>query len=234
MKKFIVLVLLGIVIYLITSFIAFADLEYARKPAVQEKVEGKDIKGLYDFYVASTPESEGRPSYGDETASITIMVFQDPGSDASHFFMRERFPELMQEFIMPGKARFIPKYYLTLQDFEEKTDTFLYANTLACVNILKPDVYFDVYMESFTVSLEKLTTLITAKGITEEQLMECMTRPPQDLIQDLSEVEGFGIVGIAPRIYVGIHGQGNTILNGVPSYQRIWRSIRDQQILLGD
>ena len=55
-----------------------------------------------------------------------------------------------------------------------------------------------------------------------------------ELIEDASEIENFGMVGINPRIYIGFNGNDNTVLDGIPSNERLRISLLYYQVQIGD
>ena len=48
------------------------------------------------------------------------------------------------------------------------------------------------------------------------------------------EIKNFGIAGISPRFYIGLNGNANTIIDGVPDYKKFRKTIRQYDILLGN
>ncbi len=210
--------------------------ESSKKPIVSEKLKAGDINFLYDFYISATPEIYDRPYYGYENASITFIVYIDFTEGSSDYFMDKIFPQLAQEFIYTGKIRYYHKNALSVDDYNSKTSNFIYAQALQCVYSLKKESYFDFYFDIFNVTQqEDLPALAGKYGILEDKFRECLEKSDFDEIrQDVSEVENYGLVGISPRFYIGITDTDNTIIDGIPSYQKLRRTIRRYQIQLGD
>ena len=67
------------------------------------------------------------------------------------------------------------------------------------------------------------------------KLKECkQTQPFDNIRQDIIEVELYDMVGVSPRMYVGINNRENIIMNGIPSYTQFKRNIRELQLLIGE
>lgn len=251
-------VLYGLTLFLLAYIVliatGFAKTEFEKKPLAKELIEEGNVAGLYDFYLSTTPDITKRPWYGSENASITIIVYLTPTSSASKTFMKEYLPQLERDYITEGKVKLIYKNYLTSIDVQEKSDTFLYAQAFSCVSKIYPEQYYPLLVAMYNTGekpekseTEKIeeevetmlqTTMQTTNNVSTEALSNfngCLNGDPlTEPLYDLSEVENFGINGILPRIYIGINGRGNTLLNGLPKYEKIKKTIRDYQVRLGD
>ncbi|MBI3026849.1 hypothetical protein HYY70_01940 [Candidatus Woesearchaeota archaeon] len=229
------------VLFVVMTFIAlnihgFYKKEFLDNPLIKESIISPNANYFYSFYLTGTPSIQNVGYYGSPNASITIIAFLDIGSDASKYFVNTVLPQLDEEFIMAGKVKFYPKHYLTSQDIIEKNDKFLYAANLLCVESLKKDVYYRFYFDLLNLTgLEEFKSIMEKFNITKENLSRCLQELSLDRLKiDVSEVENFDILGINPRFYIGMHGRDNTIIDGVPSYTKLRRTIRQYEVLLGD
>lgn len=224
-----------VVVFLITGAASIYNTEYTKKPVVREKVNLHDADYLYRFYVSATPNIQNREYLGNPNASIFIIDFIDINSNSSRYFISEIFPKLKEEYIDSGKARFYHKNYITKDDFIAKNERFIYAQALACVIHLKKEVYYNFYFNLFELnSTDEIPTLLGKYNISLRQFADCMQNNQfENIIEDYSEAENFGMVGISPRFYVGIDDRANTIINGIPKYDKFKKAIREYEILLG-
>lgn len=225
---------LAIIIYLISSAYLFLPIEYKRKPILKEKFEKNDVNYLYNFYVTNKPSISDRPYYGDSNASITIIVYSNFNCEQCRNFIFNLFPQIQAELINTGKARFYHKNYLSSEDYAQKNENFIYANSQLCFYAINQDKYWDFYFELYNTSVEKIPGLAAKYGVQKDQFNNCtQNRSFTQIQEDLSEVINFGLNGISPVIYVGINGRDNTIFYGVPSITRFQRVVLDKEITLG-
>lgn len=227
--------ILAIFIFFVLVVFGFYNTEYRNNELVRDMIQFRDIKNFYDFYITSNPNIDGRSYYGSEDASITIIVYLDPSSESSRQFIKDILPQTMNDFINPRYARFYPKNYITMGDFNEKNERFIYAQSQLCVKQFKEDSFHDFYLELFDIeSTDEIVELVKKYNISGKEFNECLKEQEfEELKQDMAEVEIYGIAG-NPRIYIGILGTDNTILDGIPNYIRFRRTIRDYQTTIGD
>lgn len=235
-RSLLVIVVVIVLAVLIVVPYGYYKTEFSKKPAIQERFQDGDLRYLYNFYVSNTPEIAERPWYGHVDAEITMMGFIDIDEDSSRYFMDEIFPRLEQDYIFQDKMRFIHKYSITQDDIDEKNANYRYAASLECVREMDPAKYYDVYFMLFDLQgPEDIPQVITKNELDLEQYQTCMAKGNfPSLIADLTEIEGFAIVGINPRFYIGIAGTDNTAIDGVPSYKRFKDTIRQAQLVIGD
>lgn len=208
--------------------------EYAKKPIVKEKVNSKDFNYLYKLYISSTPNLEGRQYYGNGNASIKIIAFADMSSENSKEFISKIFPALKQDFIDTGKARFYHKHYITADDYKEKSKTYLNAKELQCMNFIDKEKYYTFYFDIIAGN-QDTGNLVNKHGIPKQLFYYCMEKQNfEELLEDMSETENFGIVGVNPRFYIGIGDNDYTVVDGIPPYSKFKRVIRQYQLILGD
>lgn len=201
-----------------------------------EERASRNIQGLYDLYVSSTPDINGRFSYGNQNASISIIVYTSARSDAFRVFMRDIFPGLETEFINTGKVNLYYKNHLTQDDIATQNENFVLAQALSCSGSMKKDKFFEFYMDLSEVSdLSAIPLMAEKHGVSSEEFLNCIKRAEfRDLSTDAAEVEAFGMSGVNPRFYIGIKGRANTVIDGVPSYTKLRRTITDRQTAIGD
>jgi hypothetical protein len=231
--KILALSLIFCLILIAAAFFYYHDLQTT--PIVGQKIASSDYKYLYGFYVNSAPNIEGRSYYGSEKAGINIIAFLNPESPVSKDFVNNILPSLQKEYIDAGKAKLIQKNYITLQDIEQKNSRYLYAISLLCVESIKKEAYYPFYFSLFSISsANEIKTLLPKQGIPEKTFNECIGN--QDirlLLEDASEVQRLGLSGTNQRFYIGI-GQDYSSLDGIPSYSRLKRELRQYQIMIGD
>ena len=214
----------------------FYNTEYEKKPIIKDKIESMNTGYLYDFYIAGYPNIENRDYYGSKNASITMVAFLDIGSNASRYFISKVFPKLKMEYIDKSKVRFYSKEYLIKDDVSGKSDKFIYAKSLSCVNQIKKDSYYEFYFNMFNLSDSGQISMLTDKyNIDSNLFKDCMDKLDFENIKEYySEIENFGLVGIVPVFYIGINGRSNTILFGVPGFEKFNRTIRQFEVMVGD
>jgi len=186
--------------------------EFDKKPIVSERID--DLGFVYDFYISSTPDINNRPYLGNQNASISIVVYLEYNSSSSKIFFEEIFPMIESDYINTGKARFYYKNHVSIENFKNDELNYRYAKHIECHQQTVGKGYYDIVFGNVT------------------KLIDCDM--PDSLKQDISEVENFGMVGLSPRIYIGIMGQDYTIIDGIPSYNRLRRAILNYQTQLGD
>ncbi|MBD3209734.1 thioredoxin domain-containing protein [Candidatus Woesearchaeota archaeon] len=209
--------------------------EYEQKPHIQEEFAEQDYQALYDFYIAATPNLAGRPYYGDPDAPITLILYTDFTSAGAQAFADDILPGLLSEFVHTGKAKLYHKHHLTTDDYQQKTPTYYYAQSLSCYHEQQPATYYEFLFALFNTTLHDLPELVGSHGADRQALMQCIREQTfKNIKEDLGEVQQFGMVGITPRLYVGMRQRGYQSIDGVPVYDQVRRKIRDYQVRLGD
>ncbi|MBN2368271.1 thioredoxin domain-containing protein [Candidatus Woesearchaeota archaeon] len=235
-EKWILFCLVGtIIVFLVSVGIGFYEKEYLGRPLIKERLSARDMGDIYRFYVSATPGIDNRPFFGDKEAEISMIAYLDYHSESTRYFFKEVFPVLRKDYIDSGMMNYYQKYYLTAQDLLEKSDNFIYSATLHCVGKLNGDFYSFFFDMVETGSVQELNQLIEKYNISEQDLIECIHEADfDDLWEDASEIENYGIVGMTPRFYIGFKGTDNTIIEGIPRYQRFVDAIRELQMILGE
>ena len=227
-------IIFTICIFLVGFVYGFSKTEYIKKPIVKEKVDSKDYKYLYSFYVGDNPDVNLIVPYGNKNSSLTMILFIDIDDADSRTFMREIFPRINQSFISTGKLRFYRKSYVSSSDFKARNNKYLYAQSISCVKSIRPDRFYDYYFGLFGSNASPSIIEAAAKyGIGGSDFENCLNGSPQfDVVEDISENEKYGIV-LNPRIYIGIAGTDNTVLEG-PDYDQLIRTINLYELKIGD
>lgn len=233
-KNTIIGIIIIILILTVLTIKGFYDTEFSKKPILEEKISSNDYNYLYDFYVGTTPNLENRPYYGSNDANIKFILYTDLSSEGSKYFFEEIYPLLYEENIATNKIQFYHKHHLTLDDIDQKTRAYELAMILECFYEQNQESYYDFYFKLQDTPLQEVTSLIEEYGLSRATFITCVKQQPTTkIIEDISEVDNFGMIGIIPRIYIGINTDYTTH-DGVPSYQRLQRTLRDYQTQLGD
>ncbi len=224
----------AIFIIMIAVVVGFLTTEVGKKPIVAEKLQNRDYGYLYTFYATSDQSIDNRPYFGSPDAPITIIAYVDLDSDASRTFMRDIFPQLKKDYIDNGLVRYYPKFFLTVQDLEQKNERFIYVQYISCFLNQSKD-YYGLYLGMFNLTgAGDLPALAERFNISFDDAKSCADNARFGYItEDMSEVENSGM-SLNPRLYIGIEGKGNTIIDGIPPYRKLTRTIKEQQILLGE
>lgn len=220
--------------YLVTSGIAIYRIVPQKNPILTEKLDEGNYSYLFDFYVVAAPKIDARSYYGSPNADITLTAFLDIDSQDSIYFIKEIFPRLDEEFIKTGKLKFFIKNYLTIKDYEEKNDKFKYAIALSCISQLKKEAYYNFYFDVILALPPKDLRILAKKyNISNTQFSTCLeTQNFREVMEDMVETENFGN-GFEQKFYVGFKGTQNTVIDGVPSYARFRRIIRNFMLSIG-
>ena len=225
-----------IVVFMALSSYAFYQTEMKTKPIVREKINSKAITYLYDFYVDSDPNINERIFFGSPNAEINFIAYLDTTSEASRYFMSEIFPKLKQEYIDQGIIKFYVKNHITIKDFNDKNEKFTYATSLLCIDLLNQEVYYPFYFDLYNIdNVKDIEILLKKYKISSEKYSNCMRESEfEELKEDISETEDFGLQGINARFYIGIKGTNFKALDGIPKYRKFNNTIREYGIIMGN
>lgn len=209
--------------------------ELEKKPIIYEKIQERDIKYIFNFYFSGEPNIKDTALYGNKNAGITMAAFIDFESENSKHFIKNIFPDIKKEYIDTGKMKFYHKTNIIPEDADEVSDNFVYALSLVCVKDLNENVYFDFYFDLFDIEKkEQIFNLLEKYQIEKELFLECLKNKDRTEIKEsLSETEQLGIVGINPKFYIGINGNDNTVIEGIPDIEKFREVIRRQELILG-
>ncbi len=216
-------------IFMAFAALTFAGREMEKKPLLEEKLRGEGILSLAGFYLFFAPEQGERPYIGGSGAPITIAAYLAPGTESSTKFFSETLPPIRSEFADTGKARVYLRHFVTMDDYQGKTEIFIKSKKLDCIMRLAPENYALAFEQAADAAFGE-----DSYGAPDEKLAQCLGGPlSKTLLQDITETEHFG-GGVAPRMYVGIKGRGNSVIEGIPNPDSLRRKLQDYRILLGD
>src|SRR3989344_6141124 len=229
------LVILAIMLtYLVIAGFFLYKQDFGDDALFKHKKEMLDMKYLYNLYVSRIPDIDSRPFYGSPNASITMIAYLDINSKQTKFFIDEIFPRLKEEFINTGKLGYYQKTYLTEEDYRKKTDNFVYAKSLLCISKINKERYYPFYFDLIK-NASKFVFYKEKYNLSKELLADCIANQEFDeMISDILEIKKFNIDGIKQRFYIGRDGKDNQVFNGIPSYTKFQRSIRQYLFELGD
>ncbi|MFH1174208.1 MAG: thioredoxin domain-containing protein [archaeon] len=236
MKKRTIFILITIVIavFIVSGLLGYLNMRDEKTNFVRQKLQTGDTTYLYNFYISGRPNLDNRLYFGSPNASITFITYMDVHTPAAKYFMDTTFPNLTQDYIYTNQMRFYHKQYLTIDDYQQKTDTFIYANALACMQLYNKNKYYDFYFALFNTTKENIPALASTFNVSGIVFNNCLYGKTFDSVrEDMMEVDNFGMTGVTPRIYVGIEGRQLTQVSGIPSYTRLKQIIRQYQIQLG-
>lgn len=227
---------LCIIVFMIINFYIFYKNEIAKKPIIEEKIKSKDFKYLYNFYIDSDPEESEEIYFGDINAPITMIAYLDVTSEASEYFIKNILPQLKKEHIDKNLLKFDARNHLLAEDYNLRTDKFIYAKYLLCAGRENKSVYYPLYFNLFEINNEKeLMPLIKKYTHLSEKFNECIKNNEfNELKEDTSKTENMGLQGINSRFYIGIEGTNFRILDGIPRYSVFNRTINEYRFMIGD
>ncbi len=223
-------ILIIIISMLLSAFVLYAWLDFARFSYTIDEINKREIDFLINKYVQQQPFYD--LVYGDENAPIIIIAVLGSKSQSTEYFINNIFPSVKSEFIDTGKVKFVIKQHISVKDIQENGERFKYAQTIACVKKVKPSIYYEFYFDlqnnEIEDSLEKI-------NVSNEKLEECIENQSFDEIrEDMLDVELFGMRGIEPRFYIGFGENDYEIINGIPPYSTFRRAIKSYQIVIGE
>jgi|GEM_PF-2111783 len=229
-----ILITFAILIFLVITAYASYKMIYEDDHSMRDMIQSRNFSAIYDFYAASNPVIGGRSYYGYENASITMVGYLDPSSDSSRFFINEIFPQIEEDFISTGKIRFYNKNYITEDDIKKRNERFIYSQSQLCFRKLNAEKLYNFYFGLFSIEAADVLGLADRYGVSKDELYRCMEEEEfEEIKQDIAETKTFRIAG-DPRFYIGLMGRDNTVLEGVPSYERLRKEIKDYQAMIGD
>ena len=229
--KILVVLLLIILIFIISSAIAWYRKDVQHNVILNEKIDSFNADYLYRNYVAAKPDIKDRPFFGNEKANIVMISYLDSGADSTKRFLDEDYPILKKEFIDTGRLRFVVKYYLDSTDLDKNSERFKAYSYLECARKTSPDfgrIYFDIIKDG----ANRTDAQSQEQGSKMKKCME--TENFENIKVDAMEVENLGMIGLNPRFYIGINGNVNTALDGIPTITRINQTVRLYEIELGE
>lgn len=186
---------------------------FAATPELKKRIVTERTGFLYDSFVARNPEIEGRPAYGDPAAPLTLIFYGDVRESETRRFLND--------YLAPLDAypiRVIYKYHVRAEE------NLTIAQALACLAQEAPERFWEALLVANTTT-PSLPTVSFATCVEGD--------PPTMLRRDILEVETFGMIGISPRIYLGVGGRENTVIDGLPSLDRLEQLINYKMLEVG-
>jgi len=143
---------------------------------------------------------------------------------------------LKQDYIDNGNIKYYHKDYITFEDIDEKSRNYRYSMALLCVGKLNKENYYKFYFNLFDTKEEDIRKLIKKYGIQEKEFDKCLRNKDYVnlMYKNALEIEKLDMIGVNQRIYIGIAGNDNTILTGIPKYSRFQDVIRLYEIQIGN
>jgi len=167
-----------------------------------------------------------RPALGQSDSPLQIVEVVDFNNKASEAQYKALLPFLQKNYLTNGTARLYHKYILTAEEYKQKKGRFKYAAAALCLPEQNESVHFHELL--FETSEEKLPVITRRYGIN---LTRCLQTSAKMLRTDMLETKLLRIM--APSIRLSIDGRDETILLGDPSVQRVKKSLRNKEVLLG-
>src|SRR3989338_138732 len=228
---------IGIIIamLIIAAGAVFYKIRYEPNPLFKESGLLQSQK-FYDLSIYFNPDINSANYYGSEDAGVTIIAFLDMHSDSSKYFMKEIFPKIKQEYIDSGNAKYYNKSYITMGSINKKDADFEYSIALECIKKTSAEKYYDAYFGIFSSPAGDIRETLINHNIFMDKYQDCLGEEDtlNELYKNAIEIENLGIVGIGQRFYIGIAGSDNTVLDGIPSYAKFNRTIRQYEMQLGN
>ena len=169
-------------------------------------------------YAIISPAIEDRPFIGNSSAPITIIAYLDFASSSTQEFARTLWPQIYANYIMTGKAKAIFKNSLDADDERAMSARWQRAAKEQCAGTTA--------IESVLESQDLKT--LDRFGMCSEQ------RVISQLRQDISENERYGFQGISPHFVIGIDGNDNTLITGIPSLTQLNDTLRGYETRIGE
>jgi len=191
-----------------------------------------DSDNLVEFYSALEPNADNTPFLGNSDASVTLITYFDITSEDTNVFFSDFFPLIKEEFINEGKLRYYQKHYITDEDYQKKTDRYIYVKSMLCIAKLDKEKYYDVY---FDILETKKDVMYYADKYNITGMVDCVLNEELEEIQlNIAEISKLGMLGIKQRLYLGIDGIDNQIIDGTPNYENFQREVKKMLFEVGD
>jgi len=233
-KRFVIYSLVLVVLAFVVVSVINYKADYDDRPVADETK--RIAPYLYNFYISSNPDITNKPYYGSEDASITMIAFLDIDSEVSKNFIEGLFLIIKEDYIDNENLKYYPKNYLTLEDIEEQNNKFRYSMALLCVSKIKSERYYAFYFDIFNIDIKDVKKLLIKHRIPRNIYDDCTKEQEtlDQLYKDALEIENLGMVGINQRFYIGIAGKDNTVLSGIPKYDKFQDTLRLYETRLGN
>lgn len=232
-NKTIIIITGLIIVFMIFFVVSTLKSELINKPILKDKIEQKEYTDIYHFYSNTKPLIDNLEQYGSKNASITMVVYIDPTSKNTDYFLKNIFPIIKKEYIDTNNLKFYFKNYITNLDLKEKNERYIKVKTINCISKIKKEKYYD-FIFQMKSNEYKIDKFMNQNNISSQKFYSCLNNQSlNEMNQDISEIYQLGLIGLNPRIYIGIKNTGNTIVNGIPNINIIKKIIKNKKITLG-
>jgi hypothetical protein len=203
---FSILILCSLIYIPIIYFVEF-------KPIFQDQ---EDLIKLVDF----RPEISKKSFLGKENAPITVTAYYGFDCDSCNKNYNSLYNHLLTDYINKGIIKYYHKPLLLPLDISEKNQNYEITKFLDCIEKEKPEEYW-FYHDNLLQNLTNFNFSISKDCVNTELLN-----------REAEENLFFGLI-VEPTLFIGIKGQDNTIITGIPSVSKLRRTIRYKEISLG-
>jgi|GEM_PF-6582664 len=231
-----VIVVTGIAIAVILAFSGIAAYLQATKQNVrlEQQTIPRSLGDAYDQYGNPNPSYQEWPYYGDGSSSVTVITYNDFISESSKEYMNSTLSMMRDIYFNTGRTRYYQLPFVTPSDYVDNTTNYQFALLATCARQLNHTQYHQYLLAVYnTTTPTEALKKATEYGYDESAMAECTGTTPPELLQAIRDVERLGLIGVSPRIFIGIEGTDNTIITGIPSDAALQRSIRFLEIRIG-
>lgn len=184
---------------------------------------------IFLFYSRNRVETNERVFYGYEEAPITFVFFTDV------FINNERALNILNQVKAEHidnneKVKIMHKFYINEEDIQSKSDRYL-INCLLYNQYLKSENVFEK-MQSVLKEPINLENYLTKNNISQEDLNNINCNEML-IYEDYTDLRRFGLVGLNPIFIIGIAGRDNQVISGIPTYNRVNRTINEFYTRIG-
>jgi hypothetical protein len=193
-----------------------------------------DAEKIYNLYSMKIPSYDQRIYFGDIESPVYFVSFLDFDSEDSKLFVSEIFPLLYNDYIKTKKMKFYPRIAISKEEYMERRDRFIYAQTVYCIELLDKDNFFPFYFDMFDYNASDLFILVDKYKINKEDFDDCyLNKEFDNMRKDVVETKILGVDGIHQSFYISLYGSFSKSINGVPDYDVFKRTIRNNLIKIG-
>jgi len=236
MRERLVLILLILVALAYAVGAAFWTVhdQLSRQPLLEEKLRERDVQYVTWLFADTQPSRSGIPDEGAADAPLVLIAVLDPTDEASKVFFDEVLPTIREEFIVPRAARLYLRMPLSREEYDGRTERFLYNQAAFCVRALAPSKVLSFVERSIGEAPERLAAIAQEEGVRRDAFEECVEGSPSDgLLEDVARTEQ-NMLHLGQRIYVGFDFGTMRAIDGIPAVTQLRRALRYYQMRLGE
>ena len=213
------------------AFLMNFSIESKSSPVTMQKVRSLDIKFVAMNYAGMNPDNSNMPFIGSESAGVSIIAFMDLSDQSTRYFFENIYSNISYSFIQGGEAKFYPRPIVSYEEYRSKGRNYRAAAGLYCIYNLDREDFSGAFFEA--VSGDEVSA--GTYNISEGSFDKCLESfENESAIGYIQETETFALGGIKPKFYIGIEGQNNQVIEGIPSYARFRNTIRQYQLTIGE